>query len=133
MALVRLERALGHARPARLGRALHGASAELLGPARRGEDPDERRGERVGVLRRDDLAGAIGDELGEGRGIVVAPEDPDALAAALADVLAGRGVPDPALGRAYADGFRLPEVAALYARTYAELAQEARRVTGAAG
>ncbi len=71
--------------------------------------------------------------LGEGRGIVVAPEDPDALAAALADVLAGRDVPHPALGRAYAEGFRLPEVAALYARTYAELAQEARAVTGAAG
>ncbi len=71
--------------------------------------------------------------LGEGRGLLVPAEDPAALAGALADVLAGRRLPDLAAGRAYAEGFRLERVAALYAGTYAELAPAARRVTAAAG
>ena len=42
--------------------------------------------------------------LGEGRGVLVPPEDPRALAGALSRVLAGER-PDPALGRAYARQF----------------------------
>jgi len=71
--------------------------------------------------------------LGQGRGIVVPAEDPDALAAALADVLAGRRVSDLAAGRTYAEGFRLAHVAALYAETYAELVVARRDLTAAAG
>jgi glycosyltransferase involved in cell wall biosynthesis len=62
--------------------------------------------------------------LGEGRGIVVAPEDPSALAAALEDVLAGRRRPDLGAARAYARRFEVAVVAAHYAATYAELADE---------
>ncbi|HLN70851.1 MAG TPA: glycosyltransferase family 4 protein [Streptosporangiaceae bacterium] len=42
--------------------------------------------------------------LGEGRGVLVPPEDPRALAGALSRVLAGER-PDPALCRAYARQF----------------------------
>ena len=42
--------------------------------------------------------------LGEGRGVLVPPEDPRALARALSRVLA-RERPDPVLGRAYARQF----------------------------
>jgi glycosyltransferase involved in cell wall biosynthesis len=73
--------------------------------------------------------------LADGRGIVVPAEDPDALAAALADVLAGRRLPHLEAARGYAQRFRLPQVAALYAETYGELvaAAPARDVTAAAG
>ena len=63
--------------------------------------------------------------LGEGRGLVVAPEDPVALAAALEDVLAGRRVPDLDAARAYARRFEVAAVAAHYARAYAELRRRA--------
>jgi glycosyltransferase involved in cell wall biosynthesis len=42
------------------------------------------------------------DVLGGDRGILVPPEDPDALAAALADVVAGRRRPDLEAARRYA-------------------------------
>ena len=60
--------------------------------------------------------------LGEGRGILVPPEDPPALAATLEDVLAGRLRPDPALGRAYAARFTAERVAVRYAECYRALA-----------
>ncbi len=58
--------------------------------------------------------------LAEGRGILVPPQDPPALAAALDQVLAG-GRPDPGPGRAYARQFTPAAAAALYARAYREL------------
>jgi glycosyltransferase involved in cell wall biosynthesis len=58
--------------------------------------------------------------LGEGRGVLVAPEDPCALAAALSRVLAGER-PDPAPGRAYARQFTPSAVADQYARAYRQL------------
>jgi glycosyltransferase involved in cell wall biosynthesis len=58
--------------------------------------------------------------LGEGRGVLVPPEDPRALAAALSRVLAGEH-PDPAAGRAYARQFTPRAVAAEYARAYRQL------------
>ncbi len=71
------------------------------------------------------VVGAAVDDLpvtlGEGRGVLVPPENPGALAAALEAVLAGEGVPDPAPGRAYARRFELEAVASHYADTYAEL------------
>jgi Glycosyl transferases group 1/Glycosyltransferase Family 4 len=48
--------------------------------------------------------------LGDGRGVLVPPGDPHALAAAVSDVLAGQR-PDPAPGRAYARQFT-PDAAA---------------------
>jgi glycosyltransferase involved in cell wall biosynthesis len=58
--------------------------------------------------------------LGEGRGILVPPEDPPALASALARVLAGERR-DPAPGRAYARQFTPSAAAAVYARVYRKL------------
>jgi glycosyltransferase involved in cell wall biosynthesis len=56
--------------------------------------------------------------LGEGRGVLVSPEDPGALAAAIDAVLDGSSRPDPAPGRAYAGQFTITSVAAGYARVY---------------
>ncbi len=80
------------------------------------------------------VVGAAVDDLpvtlGKGRGLVVPPEDPDALAAALEDVLAGRRLPDLAAGREYARRFELDRVAAHYAETYAELAKRESAIVG---
>jgi len=58
--------------------------------------------------------------LGDGRGVLVQPEDPPALAAALARVLAGVH-PDPGPGRAYARQFTPSAVAAAYLDAYRRL------------
>ena len=59
--------------------------------------------------------------LAEGRGILVPPEDPPALAAAIADVLAGRRRPDLAAARAYARRFSPERIAERYAGVYRDL------------
>jgi glycosyltransferase involved in cell wall biosynthesis len=64
--------------------------------------------------------------LGEGRGVMVPPENPGALAAALTRVLAGDR-PDPAAGRAYARQFTPRAVAAHYARAYRQLLASRQR------
>jgi glycosyltransferase involved in cell wall biosynthesis len=71
--------------------------------------------------------------LGDGRGVLVPPEDPPALAAALARVLAGVR-PDPGPGRAYAQQFTPSAAAAVYLDAYRRLlASRARsRHAGAA-
>jgi glycosyltransferase involved in cell wall biosynthesis len=58
--------------------------------------------------------------LGQGRGILVPPEAPHALAAALSRVLAGER-PGPGPGRAYARQFTPGAAAAVYARAYRQL------------
>ena len=69
--------------------------------------------------------------LGDGRGILIPPQDPPALAGALARVLAGER-PDPAPGRAYARQFTPSAAAAMYARAYAQLLASPTR-SGTAG
>ncbi len=59
--------------------------------------------------------------LGQGRGVLVAPEDPDELAHAIDALLHGHGMPDPASGRAYAERFTAERVAPYYADTYRRL------------
>jgi glycosyltransferase involved in cell wall biosynthesis len=61
------------------------------------------------------------DVLAHGRGVLVAPEDPEALAAAIADVLAGRRRPDRAAARVYAEQFTPERVALDYAADYRAL------------
>jgi glycosyltransferase involved in cell wall biosynthesis len=58
--------------------------------------------------------------LGEGRGVLVPPEDPHALARALSLVLRGER-PDPAPGRAYAQQFTPSAAAAVCAEAYRQL------------
>lgn len=56
-----------------------------------------------------------------GRGLVVEPEDPAALAVALQDVLCGRQRTDLAGARAWAQQFRIERVVARYEQDYMEL------------
>jgi Glycosyl transferases group 1/Glycosyltransferase Family 4 len=58
--------------------------------------------------------------LGNGRGVLVPPDDPRALAAALSGVLAGEH-PDPGPGRAYARQFTPAAAAAVYLGAYRHL------------
>lgn len=57
--------------------------------------------------------------LGEGRGVLVPPEDPGALAAAIDAAVGGSARPDPAPGLAYVRQFTIERVAASYAGVYA--------------
>jgi glycosyltransferase involved in cell wall biosynthesis len=59
--------------------------------------------------------------LGEGRGVLVAPEDPDDLAAAISALLAGESGVDLAGAQRYAARFSPELVAARYARIYRRL------------
>jgi glycosyltransferase involved in cell wall biosynthesis len=58
--------------------------------------------------------------LGDGRGVLVPPDDPPALAVALSRVLAGER-PDPGPGRAYARQFTSSAAAAMYLGAYQHL------------
>ena len=58
--------------------------------------------------------------LGHGRGVLVPPDDPPALAAALSRVLAGER-PGPGPGRAYARQFTPSRAAAMYLDAYQHL------------
>jgi glycosyltransferase involved in cell wall biosynthesis len=62
------------------------------------------------------------ETLGAGRGTLVAPEEPRALAAAIGAVLAGMGESDLAAARAYAQRFTPERVASRYASVYRSLA-----------
>lgn len=72
--------------------------------------------------------------LGHGRGVLVPPDDPPALAAALSRVLAGQR-PDPGPGRAYARQFTPSAAAAFYLDAYQRLlaAKATNRDPGTAG
>jgi glycosyltransferase involved in cell wall biosynthesis len=58
--------------------------------------------------------------MGRGRGILVPPDTPHALARALSRVLGGQR-PGTVLGRAYAGQFTPAAAAAVYARAYRQL------------
>ena len=62
------------------------------------------------------------DTLGAGRGVLVAPEEPRALAAAIGAVLAGLCESDLAAARAYAQRFTPERIASRYASVYRALA-----------
>jgi glycosyltransferase involved in cell wall biosynthesis len=61
------------------------------------------------------------ETLADGRGIIVPPEDPQALAIALERILAGRQRPDTTSARTWARQFETGRVATLYEQAYAEL------------
>jgi glycosyltransferase involved in cell wall biosynthesis len=64
------------------------------------------------------------DVVAGDRGILVPPEDPDALAAAIADVLAGRRRPDIEAARAYAAEFTPERMAGEHAAVYRRLIRQ---------
>jgi glycosyltransferase involved in cell wall biosynthesis len=64
--------------------------------------------------------------LGDGRGLLVAPEDPHALAAGIARILRGDERTDLDGGRAYAARFEAGHVAAQYADVYRRVIHEHR-------
>jgi glycosyltransferase involved in cell wall biosynthesis len=64
--------------------------------------------------------------LADGRGILVPPDDPAALAAALSRVLGGDR-PDPGPGRAYASAFTSGAMAEVYLESYRTLLDRSRR------
>jgi glycosyltransferase involved in cell wall biosynthesis len=68
--------------------------------------------------------------LARGRGVLVAPDDPTALAVALDDVVAGRRLPDLAAARAYSRRFAVGHVAAYHAAVYRELLEPPLRAAG---
>ena len=71
--------------------------------------------------------------LGAGRGVLVPPDDPAALAAALEEVIAGRHSVDRGAARDYAFRFSPARVASVYASAYRSLvAREAREAVSAA-
>jgi len=61
------------------------------------------------------------ETLADGRGLIVEPEDPVALAAALQDVLSGRHTTNLAGARGWAHQFAIERIAALYEQDYLEL------------
>jgi glycosyltransferase involved in cell wall biosynthesis len=67
--------------------------------------------------------------LADGRGLLVRPEDPDALARAIGDALSGRRVPDLAAARRYAARYTATRVAAYYLAIYRGLLSGARPAT----
>jgi len=70
--------------------------------------------------------------LGDGRGVLVAPEDPAALADAIQGVLSGRLRTDVRAAHLYARGFTPRAVAARYAAAYRDLCATPGTVSGAA-
>jgi glycosyltransferase involved in cell wall biosynthesis len=67
--------------------------------------------------------------LGDGRGLMVAPEDPDALAAAIGDVLSGRRRPDVDAAKAYANAFTPERLGREVAGRYEALVRAGERWT----
>jgi glycosyltransferase involved in cell wall biosynthesis len=63
------------------------------------------------------------ETLADRRGVIVEPDDPPALAAALEDVLSGRRTTDLAGARAWARRFAVEHVASVYERDYLDLAE----------
>jgi glycosyltransferase involved in cell wall biosynthesis len=61
------------------------------------------------------------ETLGDGRGVIVPAEDPEALAAALEGVLAGALRPDTRAARSWARQFEIERVASVYERAYGEV------------
>jgi glycosyltransferase involved in cell wall biosynthesis len=70
--------------------------------------------------------------LGDGRGVLVAPEDPAALADAIEGVLGGRLRTDVRGARRYARGFTPQAVAARYAAAYRDLCTTSGTASSAA-
>jgi glycosyltransferase involved in cell wall biosynthesis len=63
------------------------------------------------------------ETLGDGRGVIVAPEDPSALAIALEQIVAGQSRPDTIAARTWARQFETERITTVYEQAYSELIQ----------
>ncbi len=61
------------------------------------------------------------ETLADGRGVIVASEDPQALAVALEQILSGHSRPDTIAARTWARRFQTERIATVYERAYTEL------------
>jgi glycosyltransferase involved in cell wall biosynthesis len=61
------------------------------------------------------------ETLADGRGVIVAPEDPQALAIALEQILSGQLRPNTIAARAWARQFETGRIATVYEQAYTEL------------
>ena len=61
------------------------------------------------------------ETLADGRGVIVEPEDPQALAVALERILSGQSRPNTTAARAWARQFETERVTTLYEQAYSEL------------
>jgi len=61
------------------------------------------------------------ETLAAGRGVIVASEDPQALAIALEQILSGQSRPDTIAARTWARQFETGRVTTVYEQAYAEL------------
>ena len=61
------------------------------------------------------------ETLGDGRGVIVASEDPQALATALEQILAGQSLPDTVAARRWARRFETEQITTVYEQAYCEL------------
>jgi len=71
--------------------------------------------------------GGLRHTLANGRGLLVEPGDPEALAAGIEGVLSGRLRPDAVAGSTYAERFTVERVAGRYLRAYRELTRPGAR------
>jgi glycosyltransferase involved in cell wall biosynthesis len=107
---------------ARPERFIAGATVHVV-PSRRDAMPQSAAlAMGLGVPVVGSTVEGLPDMLAAGRGTLVAPEDPGALAGAIAAILAGRGAADLGGARAWAQRFAPERIAARYAAVYRELA-----------
>jgi glycosyltransferase involved in cell wall biosynthesis len=94
-------------------------SAACVVPARRAASAETAvRAMWLGVPVIASAVDALPSAIGSNRGVLVPPEDPEALAAAITDVLQGNLPVDRAEARDYALRFTPERVAQAYAREY---------------
>jgi len=113
----------------RVGRWLAGASVCVVPSRQESWSQTAVHAMALGVPVVGTAVEGLPQTLADGRGLIVAPEDPEALAAAIADLLTGRRVTDLDAARDYAARFGAPRIAARYAALYAQLLD--RRVSSA--
>ena len=75
----------------------------------------------LGVLVLGTRVDGFPETLANGRGLIVEPNDPAAIAAALEDVLSGRRSTDIEGAREWAQQFDIERVASRYERDYVEM------------
>ena len=111
------------------GRYIAGASLHVVPSREESWSQSAVLGLGLGVPVVGTAVDGLARTLGEGRGVLVPPEDPHALADALSRVLGGEH-PDPAPGRAYARQFTPSAAAAVYAGAYRQLLARLARSGG---